>query len=187
MRSTTTPSAGELARVVATVVVVVGTLAAMLGVADAVPRWLGGVPAGIVRVGSVADAQKHVRAKLLLPPYFPDTLAWPPARVEVLLGPPPAVVLGFTGRDGAGERLVIVQTLAGGPPPAELWPAMTRLTSSLVTLSGGDAELWRVLGADGAFWQELEITVGGRRVGLRSQGSIEDLVRMARSLEHERP
>ncbi len=180
-------TAAEFVRVVATLVIVMVTLAAMLALANAVPRWLGGVPAGVVRVASIDDAQRRLATRLLLPAYFPDTLAWPPARVEVVHGPPAAVALGFTGRQGDGERLVLVETLASASPPAELWPEMRRLSSSHVTLEAGDVELWRVLGPDGGFWQELVFDVGERRVGLRSRGSIEDLVRMARSLEHGRP
>ena len=51
---------------------------------------------------------------------------------------------------------------------------------------GEDAVLARVVAEDGTLWNQLEWSRSGRRFLLRGRGSLEDLIRMARSIHGER-
>jgi hypothetical protein len=181
----------ELLRIAATLGVVLGTTALLLAGLDKVPYLLRGVPVGVVHVADVAEAQRRMGARLLVPAYFPDTLAWPPARIDMVLGPPATVALRITNRvgdrEGREEQLRIAETASGlGPLPRDLWPEAKVLHVTRVTVGDEETELLRVLTDDGVFWHELSFTLAGRRISLRSRGGVEELLRMARSMEHVR-
>lgn len=165
--------------------VVMVTLTVMLMIANGVPSLLAGTPAGVVHATDIDDAQRRLKAHLYLPPYFPDTYAWPPAQVELKLTSPPAAAFSFTTRRGKTEELRLVEGLdPKAPLDPELWAPATQVGVATHTeIAGADVPVARVLLADGTFWHEVVFEVKGRRFGLRSSGSIEDLLRMARSLE----
>jgi hypothetical protein len=161
------------------------TLTIMLVVADGIPRLLAGTPSGVVHAIDIDDAQRRLKAHLFLPPYFPDTYAWPPAQVELKLTTPAAAAFSFTTRRGKSEELRLVEGLdPAAPLDPDLWAPATQVSVATQTeISGRDVPVWRVLLADGTFWHEVVFETKGRRFGLRSSGSIEDLLRMARSME----
>lgn len=178
----------ELFNILATLTVVLVTSTVVLLAADAATRWLAGTPSGLIPCRDIEEAQHQVHARLLVPAYFPDSLAWPPARVELVIGPPATVALSFTGRDGGEEILRLVQVVdADLPPASETWPAATTVSTTRVTLDDTTRDLTRVLTRDGSFWHELHLTIDGRRVAFRTKGSIADLLRMAGNLEHFAP
>jgi hypothetical protein len=67
---------------------------------------------------------EEVRAKLkidplLMPVYYPRSIAWPPSLIAAQSRPYPAVVTEFLRSDGAGTGLVITQTEKGHAPLQE--------------------------------------------------------------------
>lgn len=173
---------GEVARTVATLVLVVGTAAVLLRALDAVPRYLLGEPRGIRAYASVEEAERRVRARLYLPAYFPDTIRWPPTAVRVESGPPPAVALTFVGREEGAEVLLILQRLDRAPRrPSRLLPAAATLQTATVVLREARGEVARVATADGRVWHDITWPVGDRTMTLRFRGDLEDGLRMARS------
>jgi hypothetical protein len=156
----------------------------MLATLDAVPAWINGESRDVRPVRSLEEAEQRVRARLILPAYFPDSLSWPPERIRVLPGKPPAVALTLSGRDGGSPQLVLAQTVGRGEVSDRLLPVAGALDDSRVALAraeGAQGRLRRVVGPDGEIWRELAWIQDGRSLVVRSKGSLEELLRMARS------
>jgi hypothetical protein len=174
--------ARELARTVGWLAVVLAVAAVLLAALDGVPAWINGESRDVRLAKGLEDAERRVRARLVLPAYFPDTLAWPAQRIRVLPGAPPAVALTFTERSGREARLVIAQTIgATGAISERLLPVAGALEESPVAMGATTGTLRRVVGPDGEIWRELAWTQADRTVVARSKGSLEELLRMARS------
>ncbi len=175
----------EMARALLTLLWVMGAAAGLLGGLDAVPGWMEGEPRGVRRARTLEDAERRLRARITLPAYFPDSLRWPPSSVRLVTEPPPSVALTFEAR-GGGVALVFAQTLGGeGPVSPLLLAEAAVLQRGSVTLGDREANLLRVIGDDGEVWNELEWTQGGSRFAMRGKGSLEELIRMARSARKE--
>lgn len=173
--------ARELARSVAWLVVVLAVAMGMLAVLDSVPAWLVGEDRDLRTARTLEDAERRVRARLVLPGYFPDTIAWPPERIEVLPGRPPAVLMQFVERAGRAPHLVLAQTVGAGEVPERLLPRAPPVDETAVAVAGADGALRRIVGPDGEMWRELSWRQDGRSVVVRSRGTVEELLRMARS------
>jgi hypothetical protein len=174
-------TASEGAKALWTLVLVLGGAVATLAVLDAVPRWLHGEPRGVRRVASVEDAERRLQARAVLPSYFPDAYVWPPSVVRVSREEGGAVGMTFTDRGGA-PTLVYAQTMASpGPLPAGLVGRAAVIQQQSAAL-GEQGTLSRVVAEDGALWNQLEWTARERRFLLRSRGSLEEMLRMARSV-----
>jgi hypothetical protein len=174
----------EGARALWTLALVLGGATMALVALDAMPAWLHGQPRGVRRAASVEDAERRVQSRILLPSYFPDTLRWPPGEVRFTRDEGGAVALTFQGQDGA-PALVLAQTVAGaGSIPDGLHGRLAVIQQQSAPLGDG-AVLARVVAEDGTLWSQLEWTRGGRRFLLRGRGSLENLIRMARSIHGE--
>jgi hypothetical protein len=136
------------------------------------------------RVASVEEAERRLHARLFIPGFFPDTIAWPPRTVRVMAGPQASAALEFEGRDGR-PRLLLVQAARQGDVPDRLLPAVNALDQAPVALGSAAGVLRRVVGPDGEVWQEVSWRPGGRQVVLRLRGSVEHAIRMARSAREE--
>jgi hypothetical protein len=171
---------------VVTLALVIGTAAGLLRALDSVPDFVRGEPRGAKRLRSVEEVEQRLSQRLLLPAYFPDTLRWPPATIRIHDGPPPSVALTFL--DQSGETVFVVYQSFGTPaaPPRELLPPMQALQSSRVALHDKDAELVRLLGADGRIWHDVAWRDEGRAVTLRFRGAVGELLTMARSTRERR-
>lgn len=174
----------EVAGIVMALSMVLGVTAGLLRVADSVPGLIRGEPKGATRLLSIDAAERRLGERLWLPAYFPDTLSWPPAAIVVRRGPPPSVAVTFVDRGGE-PALVLGQSLGTtAPVPEELQardPVLHRVT---VPLHDGRATLLRLAGRDGRIWHDLAWEMEGRRIVLRSRGSVDELLRMARSVRH---
>jgi Zn-dependent protease with chaperone function len=127
------------------------------------------------------DAERRLQAKVLLPSYFPDTFRWPPSLVRFTRDEGGAVGLSFLGSDGA-PALFLAQTAGrGGVLPPALLGRLAVIQQQSAPLGEG-AQLARVVAEDGTLWNQLEWNAAGRRFLLRGRGSLEDLIRMARSV-----
>jgi signal transduction histidine kinase len=95
--------------------------ALVLSFLDALPAWLAGEARDVRRARTVDEAERRLRARLVVPSYFPDTLAWPPRAVRFTLGVPGAAALHVDGRDGR-PRALIAETVTPGEIPERLVP-----------------------------------------------------------------
>jgi hypothetical protein len=177
-------TASEGARALWTLTLVLGGATMALVALDAMPTWLHGQPRGVRRAASVEDVERRVQSRVLLPSYFPDTLRWPPSDVRFTRDEGGSVALTFLDKDGA-PALVLAQTLAGaGTIPDGLSGRLAVIQQQSAPLGDG-AVLARVVAEDGMLWSQLEWTRGDRRFLLRGRGSLENLIRMARSIHGE--
>jgi len=174
----------DLWRTLAGLVVVLGGTALGLAGLDALPAWIAGEARDVRLVASLEEAERRLRARLLLPGYFPDTIAWPPATVRLRAGPVAGAALEFDGR-GGGRYMVLAQAARPGDLPDRLLVPIAPLDETPVALQGERALLRRFVGPDGTVWRELSWRAKGRQLVLRSRGSVEEMLRMARTSREE--
>lgn len=174
----------DLWRTLAGLVVVLGVTALLLAGLDAVPSWLAGEPRDVRRVSSVEEAERRLHVRLFLPGYFPQTIEWPPSSVRVIAGRSGGAALAFDGRSG-GHYMLLVQAARSAEVPPRLLPPATVLDESPVWLQGERVTLRRIVGPDGTVWRELGWRAKERGMVLRSRGSVEEMLRMARSAREE--
>jgi hypothetical protein len=169
----------EALRAALALVAVVLCAAALLSALDGVPAWIAGEPRDLRRARTIEEAERHLRARLLLPAFFPSALAWPPREVRWVSGPPGAAALAVFGQDGA-PRLVLAQTVGPGELPRALLPEVEVLDRTPVAMGAAEGTLSRVV-EDGAVGWQLAWTQDGRSLLWRSRGTLDELLRMARS------
>lgn len=173
----------ELVRMLASFFWVVLATVASLALLGWIPVWLGG-DKGAVHVATVQEAERRLGARVLVPGYFPASLAWPPAEIRVAGGRHGSVLLGFAAREG-GSRVELLQAIEPGAEIArELLEGRTVLRSSPAVVGGRPATLSDVL-SGGKRSHELAWELQGRAMVLRSSGDVEELFRMAKSAHRE--
>jgi hypothetical protein len=97
------------------------------------------------------------------------------------------VLLSFDGVRG-GERLLFAQTVGGAEELAtDLLPDGIVLDTEVVGLQQTSGSLERLLVPDGRIWQQLRWERWGRLFLLRSAGSPEEVLILARSVRKEGP
>jgi hypothetical protein len=176
----------EVGSLVARFALVMAAAAGVLGAADRVPALVTGTTHGARVYRTLEEAQASVGARLLVPSYYPDSLAWPPARIEVAPGSPPVTAIRIAARGGSRDALIICQSIGGAaPPPPWLLPPLQQLEEVRVVIGARPARLARLLTPGGRVVHDLSWAQGGRRFTLRYDGEVEDLLRMARAMERD--
>jgi hypothetical protein len=171
-------------RIVESWLVVVAVSALAIKALDRVPGWVSGTPQGVRVYASVTEAEAALGARVWLPAYYPDSLAWPPSRVAARPGRPASVALRVIGRPSGRERLVIVESIGGtAPPPPELLAPAEVLTESQVAIGGRAAVVARVVIPGGEVVHDVRWDHDERRIVLRYHGPVEELLLIAESLE----
>ena len=135
------------------------------------------------------EAVEHAAGRrLALPAWFPRSLPWPPARVQVAGAGPEAVALELGPGDGGVPLLVLAESVrAPVPLPAAFFPPGLALGTQPMAWKGGEARLSRFRGEDGAAWVELAWEQDGQSFAFRSRGSLEQLLDLAASVHREGP
>ncbi len=173
-------SAPELARAALVFALVTAAAVGVLAGLDAAPSLLRGEDRRVHGVANVQEAERRLGTRLVLPAYFPDTLRWPPAAIH-LMTTPAAVALDIQSRDGA-PRMVLAQGIGSDDAlPPQLLPPAEPVTASAIAVGKLPGKLGRVVGPDGRIWNEVSWVTAGHRMVYRSVGSLEELVKMARS------
>ncbi len=179
---------GQSLRTLVTWLLVLAAAAVALKAIDRVPALLSGTPQGARVYGSVEEAERAVGAKVWLPAFYPETLAWPPARIDAFAAGHSWVAVHIAGRADGRERLVLVQSLdAPAPPPRLLLDPALTLQSSEVEIGERRGTLLRVATDGGQTLNELSWDHGTRRLTLRYDGAVQELLLIARSLERLHP
>lgn len=174
----------ELARMLATFFWVAGATVAMVAALGALPGWITGDRGSVRRVATVQDAERRLGARILVPGYFPERLAWPPKSILVAGGRHGSVRLDLEARDGGADLHILQATAEGEPIAPELLHGRTVLRTSRATVLAHPATLSDVL-VDGIPHRELAWENQGRAMILRSSGDVEELFRMARTSHRE--
>lgn len=179
----------DLVPLVARYLMVMTAAAGALALADRLPAALTGATHGARVYRTVEDAERAIGTRLRLPAYYPDSLDWPPSRIEVAPGPPAVAAVRIHARRTAREALVVCQSIGGpaAPPPWLLAPA-ERLREAEAKVDGRPARLARLLTGDGRVVHDLWWTgADRRRFTLRYAGPVNELWRIAASLERTHP
>jgi hypothetical protein len=174
----------ELVRMLATFVWVGGATVATVVALGALPGFITGDRGTVRSAATVQDAERRLGARVLVPGYFPERLAWPPRRILVASGRHGSVRLDLDARDGGPDLHILQATEAGEPIAAELLHDRTVLRTSRARVGAHPATLSDVL-VDGTLHRELAWDIEGRRMILRSAGDVEELFRMARTSHRE--
>ena len=178
----------ELFKTLLALVTVLGMTVLLLAGMDAVPRALSPKLETMSTVPSVEEAEKRLNAKLALPSYFPETLAWPPFEVRIARGEPPSARVMLAGRDGGGPTVVLCQTVGGeGAISTELLQPPARvLDTRAVDIGGARGSLARIETADGLLWYDLGWHHGSQTFVLRTHGTVDEALMMAASVRRPR-
>jgi hypothetical protein len=174
----------ELVRMLATFVWVAGATFVTIAALGALPGWFIGERGTVRRAATIQDAERRLGARILVPGYFPDRLAWPPAAILVAGGRRGSVRLDLAAHDGGADLHILQATREGEPVAPELFHGRTVLRTSRATVGAHPATLSDVL-VDGVLHRELAWEAQGRAVILRSAGDVEELFRMARTSHRE--
>jgi hypothetical protein len=175
---------GELLRMCATFVWILGaTIAAVAGL-GAIPGWVAGETRGLRHVATIQDAERRLGARVLVPGYFPERLAWPPAEIHVAGGRRGSVRLAFAAQDGGAGVEILEATRDGEPIRPELLQDRTVLRTSRAIIGHAPGTISDVL-VGGHPAKELAWELHGRAMILRSAGDVEELFRMAKSAHRE--
>jgi hypothetical protein len=174
----------ELVRMLATFVWVAGATLATVAALGAVPGWIVGERGTVRHAETVQEAERRLGARILVPGYFPERLAWPPRTILVAGGRRGSVRLDLDSRDGGPDLHILQATREGEPIAPELLAGRTVLRTSRTAVAGHPATLSDVL-VDGVPHRELAWENQGRAMILRSAGDVEDLFRMARTSHRE--
>jgi hypothetical protein len=175
---------GALARMCATFAwILTATVAAVSGL-GAVPGWIAGDSRAVRHARTIEEAERRLGARVLVPGYFPERLAWPPAEIRLAGGRRGSVRLAFAARDGGASVEMLEATRDGEPIRGELLADRTVLRSGRAVVGKAPATISDVL-VGGRPARELAWELHGRAVLLRSAGDVEELFRMARSAHRE--
>lgn len=175
----------ELVRMLLPLAWVATTAAILLAALGAAPTWITGERRDVRRVASIEEAERSLGARLALPAYFPDRLAWPPAVVRIAGGKGGGAALVLHAAADDRPAMELIQSVTPGAVlPAVLLRDRTVLHTSRTTIGPKPATLSRIA-LDGDTWQELAWVEQGRAMVLRSRGPMEELFRMAHSSHRE--
>jgi hypothetical protein len=129
-------------------------------------------------VRTMQEAEEVLGARLLLPAYFPDAFAWPPAGLTAGRRPSPWVAMAVARRDG-GRGIVVAQAIGRDPPAPRAAGRLVRREA--VAVGDGAAEL-EVRADGGRETAALRWRHGERRLLLAGPERPETLLRIATAM-----
>jgi hypothetical protein len=167
--------------------VVLGAVA-ILRALDAVPGLLRGEPRTVREYATLEALERETRTQLLLPFYFPDTLAWPPRAVYRAAGDGTPTSVAIADRQSGATRLVIVQCLRGTcQVPERFLPPGEEIERQSVRAGEGTGTWTRARSATHGAWSEVAWVQHGRQIVVRIYGDDAELMRIVRSFRRGHP
>jgi hypothetical protein len=135
---------------------------------------------------SVDEAEHSLGLRIFLPSYFPDYLIWPPKEIKVARKPSLMITLVFISQGDRRPSLVIHEIISGTDESEEAGVDFMEpgRDSEKIQVSVGGAKGTLELGVveKGSRWTKLSWKQGDRKMVLRSNRSVEDLLKIARSI-----
>lgn len=135
---------------------------------------------------SVEEAEYSLGLRIFLPSYFPDYLTWPPKEIKVVRKPSLIITLVFISQGDGTPSLVIHEIISNTDEskPVGLDIIEPKGHSGEIEVSVGGAKGTLKLGVveHGSRWTQLHWKQGDRKMVLRSNRSVEDLLKIARSI-----
>jgi hypothetical protein len=175
----------ELVKMLAILIWVSGATAMALAVLGAAPGWFAGEGRHVRMLKSVDEAARGVGARLYLPAYFPQRLAWPPGRIRIAGGRGGSVAITFNSSSDHLPSLILFQATRPGEPVSPLLLGSQRvLNESRTTVGALPAAISNVV-IDGAVWQQLSWQLDGIPLVLRARVDELELHRLAHGVRRE--
>ncbi len=162
--------------------VVVGIVALALFFLGTLPAHLQ-KPAGVTDYETIEAAQSELGFKVLLPTYFPNYLAWPPARVQGQTTPVPAIELDFLSSVQQTDTLALLQIISDVEDLSMPVPWVVNVSERMpVTINSIPGQL--IIGRDknGNLLNAVQWRVSGRHFVLVTTKSVRELLLLARSI-----
>ncbi len=156
--------------------------ALLLRLIDSTPSLLTGLPRGVVRLHSVAALEHVLGNRVPAPAYFPASLAWPPDDIRMFQRQ--SVALWF--RQRPTNEIWFVQAMAPAGSSAiapEVMAPGVILQSEPALLSGAPALVQRIRDTNGVVWHQILWRTNRHLLLARSRGSLDELMRMAASMD----
>jgi hypothetical protein len=168
----------------ATIAVLAG-LALGLRAADTCASALAGLPRGVRRCASLAEAKEHTGLDLAFLSRALDQeglVAGEIRRTEAR-----AVAVSVLGAADRRDRLTFFRSTHGDIPSTLRAPLAAFHELEVTLTPATTATLRAATMTDGSFWQDLEWSSGAGRTALRGPGRTVDLLRLARRLVEDAP
>ena len=136
--------------------------------------------------GSVEEAERSLGLRIFLPAYFPDYLIWPPKEIKVARKPSLMITLIFISQEDRRPSLIIHEIISSRDQSkgAGVGLMEPERDSEKIQVSVGGEKGTQELGVleAGRRWTQLSWKHGDRKMVLRSNRSVEDLLKIARSI-----
>lgn len=143
---------------------------------------------------TVEEAEYAIGLRIFLPSYFPEYLKWPPSTIQVSRKPSLTISLVFLSRNHISPSLVIHQSPSlvihqivsniGKSNDVELnfMEPKIPFKETQVSVGGAKGALIVGEGEDGKRWSRLSWKAADRKMVLIANCSVEDLLKIARSI-----
>lgn len=133
---------------------------------------------------NIEEAEYALGLRIFLPSYFPEYLIWPPSEIKVVRKPSILVSVVFLSRSPSSPSLVIHQIVSNKSKKMELdfLKPKRPLQETQVSVGGAKGTLIVGVGEDRKRWAYLGWKAGDRTMVLIANCSVEDLLKIARSV-----
>jgi hypothetical protein len=135
---------------------------------------------------SVEEAEYSLRLRIFLPSYFPDYLIWPPKEIKVVRKPSVIITLVFISQGDGNPSLVIHEIISNTDESngvrLDFMEPKTHSGDIQISVGGAKGTLRLGVVEHGSRWTQLSWKQGDRTMVLRSNRSVEDLLKISRSI-----
>lgn len=171
----------EMWKIALSIIFVMGMIVISLYLLKRVPSYL--QESKEKSYNNIEEAEYALGLRIFLPSYFPEYLIWPPSEIKVVRKPSLTISLVFLSRSRRNPSLVFHQIFSS---IKEVKPSFTELKRPLqesrVSVGEVNGTLITGTGEDGKRWMQLNWRAADRRMILIANCSVEDLLKIARSI-----
>ena len=174
----------EMSKIVLSIAILMCVVSISLYVLNKVPGYLQERKEKSYR--SLEEAEYSLGLRIFLPSYFPDYLAWPPKEIKVARKPSLIITLVFISQGDGSPSLVIREVISntdqGNGVGVDFIEPKSPSGEIQVSVGGEKGTLRFGVVEHGRRWTQLSWKQGDRTMVLRSNRSVEDLLKISRSI-----
>src|SRR3989304_7406911 len=136
---------------------------------------------------TVEESEYALGLRIFLPSYFPEYLIWPPSEIKVVRKPYLTISLVFISRSYSSPSLVIHQIVSDTSKSKkevglDFMEPKRPFQETQVSVGGAKGILIVGMGEDGKRWAQLSWRTADRKIVVIANCSVEDLLKIARSI-----
>jgi hypothetical protein len=174
----------EMSKIVLSIAILICMVSISLYVLKKVPTYLQERKEKSYR--SLEEAEYSLGLRIFLPSYFPDYLIWPPKEIKVVRKPSLIITLVFISQGDGNPSLVIYEIISNknelNGVRLDFMEPKTHSGEIRVSVGGAKGTLRLGVVEHGSRWIQLSWKLGDRMMVLRSNRSVEDLLKISRSI-----